>query len=32
LVDQKSAVLMTQGSKEMSIYAFDNTFCMYLGD
>jgi len=32
LIDSKGAALMTQGGKQMSVYAFGETFCMYLGD
>ena len=32
LIDQKASAFMVQDGKEMSIYNFGTTFCMYLGD
>lgn len=32
LIDSDTPALMTQSGKKMSVYAFGETFCMYLGD
>jgi len=32
LIDSKASALMIQNGKQMSVYAFGETFCMYLGD
>lgn len=32
LIDQKTSAFMVQDGKEMSVFNFGTTFCMYLGD